>query len=153
MRTLVAVFTPLAAALIGCSDATSSLTGGLVEITIEQALTSQTTSAGTFQMSGSVVDAGSTIEELTFGGPLDRSPVPVTFVRTLTGRQGTLTLRGSARISFASPTVGTLDGEWTVEAATGQYSSMRGTGTLSGRADFGTTPPSASLAYSGSVKK
>lgn len=153
MRTLVAVLTPLAAALIGCGDATSSQTGGPVEITIVQALTSQTTSTGTFEMSGSVVDAGSTIEELTFGGPLDRSPVPLTFVRTLTGRQGTLTLRGSARISFTSPTVGTLDGDWTVETATGQYATMRGTGTLSGRADFGTTPPSASLAYSGSVEK
>ncbi len=50
---------------------------GPVTISIQQSLTGQASAAGSFQMTGSVSDTGQTTEELTFLGPLDKSPVPV----------------------------------------------------------------------------
>ncbi len=138
--------------LSACQSSTDSTLEGPVQIAIQQSLTSQTTSAGTFALTGAVSDEGSTVEELTFGGPLDRPPVPVTFRRTLTGSQGTMILSGSASLTFTSPTVAALTGSWNVDEATGRYASLAGSGTLSGSADFGATPPTASLAYTGSVR-
>ena len=123
-----------------------------MKITVQQSLTGQTTSAGTFKMSGSFIDEGTTAEELTFGGPLDRSPVPVTFKRTLTGKDGALVLRGAATLTFSSPTAATLSGTWTVESATGRYATLAGSGSLTGAANFGATPPSAEPAYEGTIK-
>ena len=143
---------PIAALLIACGDFNSPDLGGPVQIAIQQSLTSQTTSAGTFQLSGAMSDDGTTIEELTFGGPLDRPPVPVTFKRTLTGKQGTMVISGAASLQFSSPTAATLTGSWKVDEATGRYASLAGTGTLTGSADFGATPPSGSLSYTGTVR-
>lgn len=144
---------PIAALLIACGDSNSPDVGGPVQIAIQQSLTSQTTSAGTFQLSGAVIDNGSTTEELTFGGPLDRPPVPVTFRRTLTGTQGTMVISGAASLQFSSPTAATLTGTWKVDEATGRYAALEGTGTLTGAADFGATPPTAALSYAGSVRQ
>jgi len=140
-----------AALLTACSSSTTSIPEGPVQIAIQQSLTSQTTSAGTFQLTGALSDDGTTTEELTFGGPLDRSPVPVTFRRTFTGKQGTMTVSGAASLAFSSPTAATLTGTWTVEQATGRFASLEKAGTLTGSANFGATPPTASIAYSGSV--
>lgn len=142
----------VAALLMGCDNANSPSVGGPVQIAIQQSLTSQTTSAGTFQLSGAVSDNGTTTEELTFGGPLDRPPVPVTFRRTLTGTQGTIVISGSASLQFSSPTAATLSGSWKIDQATGRYASLDATGTLTGSADFGSTPPTSSLAYAGTVR-
>lgn len=127
--------------------------GGPITIEVEQALTGQTTSAGTFRMAGALADRGATTEELTFGGPLDQSPVPVTFRRTLTGEDGGLVVTGSASLAFTSPTAATLSGTWQVESATGRYTGMKGTGTLTGSANFGVTPPIASIAYAGTINR
>ena len=143
----------IAVLLTACQSSTASTVEGPVQIAIQQSLTSQTSAAGTFQLSGAVSDAGSTTEELTFGGPLDRPPVPVTFRRTLVGAHGTMVLSGSASLSFTSPTAGVLAGSWKVEQATGKYASLAGTGTLTGSADFSATPATASIAYSGNVKE
>lgn len=137
-----------------CSDdSTAPNYTGPVTITIAQSLTGQTTSAGTFTMTGARADNGSTTEELTFGGPLTSSPVPVTFVRTMTGAMGTLTVSGSASLSFTSQTAATLTGTWTVIRGTGAYANTTGSGTISGTADFGATPPTGSLTYVGTVAR
>lgn len=134
-------------------DATAPDPSGPVTIAISQSLTGQTTSAGAFTITGARADSGSTIEELTFGGPLTQSPVPVTFVRTLTGKQGTLTVRGSATLTFTSQTVAALAGSWTVEKGTGVYASTTGSGALTGAANFGATPPTGTLTYTGRLDR
>ncbi len=140
-----------AATTAACSDATAPNPSGPVTIDIAQSLTGQTTSAGAFTMRGARADSGSTTEELTFGGPLTQSPVPVTFVRVLTGRQGTLTVRGSATLTFTSQTAATLAGTWTVDSGTGVYAATSGSGTISGSANFGATPPTGTLTYAGTL--
>jgi hypothetical protein len=139
---------------VACSDdATAPDVSGPVTIAIAQSLTGQTTSAGAFTMTGARADSGSTTEELTFGGPLTQSPVPLTYVRTLTGKQGTLTVRGSATLTFTSQTAATLAGTWTVEKGTGAYANTTGTGTITGAANFGATPPTGTLTYAGRLDR
>ena len=138
----------------GCDDdATSPNDSGPVTITIAQSLTGQTTSAGSFKMSGAKVDSGTTTEELTFGGPLTQSPVPLTYVRTLTGKNGTLKVRGSATLTFTSATAATITGTWTIDSGTGEYATASGTGTLTGSANFGATPPTGNLLYAGQLDR
>ena len=149
----VLLMTTAATLAVACSDTTAPDPSGPVTIAITQALTGQTTSAGTFLISGARSDSGSTTEELTFGGPLTQSPVPITFVRTITGTQGTLTVRGSAALTFTSQTAATLAGTWTVEKGTGSYASTTGTGLLSGSANFGATPPTGALTYTGRLDR
>ncbi|MBC7897974.1 MAG: hypothetical protein H7066_21310 [Cytophagaceae bacterium] len=134
-----------------CNLGDSPAEGGPVTIAITQALTSQTASSGTFTMTGAYADGGQTTEEVTFGGPLTQSPVPITFRRTMSGRHGTLVVKGSATLTFTSPSAAGLAGSWEVESATGRY--RTGRGTLSGDADFGATPPSASIRYAGSLDR
>lgn len=123
-----------------------------ITIAITQALTGETTSAGTFALSGARADRGSTTEQLTFGGPLSQSPVPVTFTRTLTGASGTLVVRGAATLTFTSPTAATLAGTWSVQSGTGSYAGVAGSGTLDGAANFGATPPTATVNYAGTLR-
>ncbi len=149
-RTLL-IGIPLALMASACGDGSTEPTGGAVRIAIQQSLTGETTSAGRFTMTGALSDEGQTSEVLTFGGPLTQSPVPVTFRRTLTGRNGTIIIKGSASLTFTSPTAASLSGTWTVESATGAYSS--GQGTLAGAANFGATPPTADITYTGSLTR
>lgn len=138
-------------ALAACSLGDNEPSGGEVSIVIQQSLTGQTTSAGTFTMTGALSDDGKTTEELTFGGPLTQSPVPITFRRTMTGRNGTLSVKGSAALNFTSPTAATVSGTWEVESATGAY--RTGRGALSGSADFAATPPTGNITYKGSIAR
>ena len=135
----------------GCSSTTDSAPAGDVTIAIQQSLTGQTTSAGSFVLSGAISDDGQTAEELTFGAPLNTPVVPITFRRVLTGRQGTMTVKGSASLTWTSQTAGTLSGTWQVESATGLYSS--GSGTFSGTANFAATPPTAAITYVGEINR
>lgn len=156
LSTTAGVFLMIAATSMttACSDDTTAPDpSGPVTIAITQSLTGQTTSAGAFTMTGARADSGSTTEELTFGGPLTQSPVPLTYVRTLTGKQGTLTVRGSATLTFTSQTAATLAGTWTVEKGTGVYANTTGTGTITGAANFGATPPTGTLSYSGRLER
>lgn len=148
-RTLIASLPLVALLTVGCEGSTEP-TGGEVRIAIQQSLTGQTSSVGTFAMTGALADSGQTTEELTFGGPLTQSPVPVTFRRTLTGRNGTLVITGNATLSFTSATQAVLAGTWSVTTATGSYAA--GSGTFSGSANFGATPPTAALTYSGVLR-
>lgn len=141
-------------ALAACNGSPSeSASGGTVTIAVQQALTGQSTSAGTFQMTGALADEGTTSEELVFGGPLDKSPVPVTFVRRVQGRDGAIVVKGAATLSFSSATAAALAGTWNVESATGKYAAYVGSGTLSGNANFGATPPTATISYFGTLSK
>lgn len=122
-----------------------------MRIVVQQSLTGQTTSAGNFAMTGAVADEGATTEELVFGGPLTQSPVPITFRRTLSGKSGTIIVTGRATLTFTSPTVAVLAGTWEVESATGTFD--KGRGTLDGSANFGATPPTANITYTGSLTR
>lgn len=145
---------PLTMLSLACSASpTDNAPGGVVSIAVQQALTGQTTSAGTFQMTGAFADQGDTTEELTFGGPLDKSPVPITFVRRMSGRDGVIVVKGAATLTFSSATAAALVGTWTVETATGKYLGYLGTGTLNGNANFGAVPPTATIAYAGTIAK
>jgi len=124
---------------------------GPITISIQQALTGQTTAAGSFQLSGTLSDSGQTTESLTFLGPLDTSPVPVSFKRQLTGARGALNVKGNATLTFTSPASATVAGDWEVESGTGAYASMKGTGRVTGTADFGASPPTATLSMAGSL--
>lgn len=141
-------------AIAACNDdSTAPDPSGTVTIAISQSLTGQTTSAGVFAISGARADSGSTTEELTFGGPLTQSPVPLTFVRTLTGKAGTLTVRGSATLTFSSQTLATVTGTWVVEQGTGRYANTTGSGSMTGAANFGATPPTGTLTYTGQLDR
>jgi hypothetical protein len=139
------------ASLAACSTGDDETPAGDISITIQQALTGQTTTAGTFALSGAISDDGQTTEDLTFGAPLTSPQVPVTFRRVLTGKKGTLTLAGAATLTWTSQTAGTLAGNWKVESATGIYAT--GQGTFTGTANFGVTPPTASLTYTGVINR
>jgi hypothetical protein len=146
---LIATLPLLAVLAVACDDNTAPNSTD-VRIAVQQALTGPTTSAGTFAITGAVSDSGQTTEELTFGGPLTQSPVPVTFRRTLTGKNGTIVISGSATLTFTSPTDATLAGTWVVTSGTGTYSA--GNGALTGTANFGATPPTAALTYTGVLR-
>ena len=139
------------ATLAACDSGNDETPSGDVSIVIQQALTGQTTTAGNFTLTGAITDDGSTTEELTFGAPLTNPQVPVTFRRSMTGKKGTLTLKGAATLTWVSQTTGTLAGSWEVESATGIYATGRGT--FSGTANFGVTPPTASLTYVGVINR
>ncbi len=139
------------AAAAACDSAVDPAPSGDVSIVIQQALTGQTTSAGTFTMTGAFSDEGQTTEELTFGGPLTQPVVPVTFRRVITGKRGTLTITGAATLTWNSQTSAALQGTWRVESATGPYA--KGNGTLTGSANFAATPPTAALTYTGVINK
>lgn len=143
---------PLALAVSAC-ELFSDDEDTSVQIAIEQSLTGETTSAGTFQLSGSFADEGSTTETLVFGGPLNQPVVPVTFERTLVGQDGQITISGAATLTFSSATAATLSGDWTVESGTGRYANLTGRGALSGSANFGAVPPTASLTYVGELNR
>lgn len=143
---------PFLLAATGC-ELFSNDEDSAVRITIAQSLTGETTSAGTFTLSGALGDEGTTNETLTFGGPLNQPVVPVTFTRTLTGEHGTITVTGAATITFSSATAGALAGTWNVQSGTGRYASLTGSGRLTGSADFGALPPTATLEYTGEVKR
>ena len=144
-------FAALAVSCLAAACSNSPSDTGPVTIAIQQALTGQTTAAGTFQMSGNLSDTGQTTETLTFLGPLDKSPVPVTFTRQLTGARGVLSIKGNATLTFTSPTSATVSGDWEVESGTGGYAAMKGSGRLQGAADFGAAPPTAALSMAGSL--
>jgi hypothetical protein len=141
----------LAAVASACALGDDETPQGDVRITIRQALTGQTTSAGTFTLNGALQDDGQTTEELTFGGPLTQPTVPLTFRRVITGRRGAMTITGSATLTWTSQTAGSLSGTWSVESGSGAYATGRGT--LSGTANFAATPPSAELVYTGVINR
>ena len=102
------------------------------------------TFSGTFSASGTVSDSGTVSAQTLLGGVL--SPVAATqqTVRTLTGSNGTLTLRCNERFSppgqdTTNPNGVDLAGSCVVLDATGAYAGLRGSGSLTGTTVFGDT--------------
>jgi hypothetical protein len=100
------------------------------------------TFSGTFSASGTVSDSGTVTAQTLLGAV--PSPVAATqqTVRTLTGGDGTLTLRCNERFSPpGQPTTApvSLAGSCVVLDATGAYAGLRGSGSLTGTAEFGAT--------------
>ena len=104
MQNRTILMTLAALTVAACDGPTDPTPGGSVSIAIQQVLTGQTSSTGTFTLTGVLSDDGGTTEELTFGGPLTAPTVPVTFRRELTGKRGTMTITGSA-VQFGSASV------------------------------------------------
>jgi hypothetical protein len=99
------------------------------------------TYTGTFSASGMVTDTGTVTDQALFGAV----PSPVTAVlqqvRTLSGSNGTLTLRCNQRVPPGqSSSVVSNTGSCVVLGATGAYAGLRGSGSLIGTTDFGSTP-------------
>jgi hypothetical protein len=98
--------------------------------------------SGTFSASGTVSDTGTVIAQARFGA----LPSPVIgvlqTVRTLSGGNGTLTLRCNQRTFPPNQptTVVSNTGSCAVLEATGAYAGLRGSGSLTGTTDFGATP-------------
>jgi hypothetical protein len=134
-----------------CQEPSATVPAGEISIAIQQSLTGQTTSSGTFIVTGAMADDGQTTEELVFGGPLTAPTVPLTFRRVLTGKRGSTTVRGSAVLTWTQAGAATLTGSWEMERGDGVY--VTGGGTLEGRADFAATPPAASLTYHGTLNR
>ena len=102
------------------------------------------TFSGRFSAAGTVSDNG-TLSAQTLLGAV-RSPVAATqqTVRTLSGANGTLTLRCNERFSppgqdTTNPNGVHLAGSCVVLDATGAYAGLRGSGSLTGTTTFGDT--------------
>jgi hypothetical protein len=100
------------------------------------------TYSGTFSASGAVADTRTVAGQALFGAV----PSPVIgvlqTVRTLSGANGTLTLRCDQRTfpPNQSTTMVSNTGSCAMLDATGAYAGLRGSGSLTGTTDFGATP-------------
>jgi hypothetical protein len=100
------------------------------------------TYSGTFSASGTVSDTGTVTVQARFGAVPSPATGVLQTVRTLSGGNGTLTLRCNQRIfpPNQSTTVVSNTGSCAVLEATGAYAGLRGSGSLTGTTDFGATP-------------
>jgi hypothetical protein len=97
------------------------------------------TGTGTFSISGPVSDSGTAELQLIFGA----LPAPSTGVlqssRTLSGQEGTITLRCTQIAkNFSNPSAVPYTGSCTVIGGTGAYAGLHAHGTLTGVADLTT---------------
>ena len=100
------------------------------------------TYSGTFSASGTVSDTGTVSAQARFGAVPSPATGVLQTVRTLSGGNGTLTLRCNQRIfpPNQATTVVSNAGSCAVLEATGAYAGLRGSGSLTGTTDFGATP-------------
>jgi hypothetical protein len=106
-------------------------------ITIEThgVFTGPDSTAGTFSMTGAVVDSGTYVDSLRLAG------ATIHVVKTLSGERGTLTLDAQGVVRWTSATTATFfAGQWKVVAATGDYAGLHGGGSpgASGTVNFAT---------------
>ena len=101
------------------------------------------TYSGTFSASGAVTDTGTVTAQALFGAFPSPVAAVLQTVRTLSGSDGTLTLRCNQRTfpPNQSTTVVANAGSCVVLNATGAYAGLRGSGSLTGTTDLGATPP------------
>jgi hypothetical protein len=95
--------------------------------------------SGTFRATGAIAASGRVAEDYLVSPPRlrDQQPVETVFGRsTLTAPSGSLTIRYSGVVSSASPTQTVTEGRWTIEAATGRFHGVRGSGRLSAIVDL-----------------
>jgi hypothetical protein len=97
--------------------------------------------SGTFMASGAINDSGTVSVQARFGAVPSPATGVLQTVRTLSGDNGTLTLRCNQRLFPHQTTVVELNaGSCVVLEATGAYAGFRGSGRLTGTTDFGVTP-------------
>lgn len=102
-----------------------------VTIVIQQHFTGPDTLAGTFVASGVVADAGAYVETFRLAGRT------VQGVKTLTGRDGTITLQSQGVLVLTGETTGEIvHGRWVILAGTGAYAELQGEGDVSVSVDF-----------------
>lgn len=94
-----------------------------VSVVMHGSLTGPATAAGTYSISGAFEDNGTYVETFRFAG------ASIHGVKTLTGRNGTITLVAEAVVRWESPTRAVLfAGHWRFESGTGAYSAISGGG-------------------------
>lgn len=94
-----------------------------VSVVMHGALTGPSTAAGTYSISGAFEDAGTYVETFRFAG------ASIHGVKTLSGRNGTITLIAEAVVRRESPTLAVLfAGHWRFESGTGAYAAIQGGG-------------------------
>jgi hypothetical protein len=122
-RTRIAVLAAvLGSALLAALPATAGAPEP-VTVIMHGVLTGPGTVDGTYSVSGAVEDSGTYVETYRFAG---RS---IHGVKTLTGRNGTVTLVADAVVRWTSPTRAELfAGHWRFESGTGAYAGIRGGG-------------------------
>jgi hypothetical protein len=104
-----------------------SATGGgkksPVRIETHGALTSPTTAAGVFVISGAVSDSGTYTDSFRLVG----DTIHVT--KTLSGTRGSITLSAKGIVQPTSPTTATfVGGRWRITSGTGEYAKLSGGG-------------------------
>lgn len=118
----VVVFAVLGAALLGALPATASAPQP-VRIVMHGALSGPGTAAGTYSISGAFEDSGTYVETFRFAG------TSIHGAKTLSGRNGTITLVAEAVVRWESATDATLfAGHWRFESGTGAYAAIQGGG-------------------------
>jgi hypothetical protein len=113
------------AALLAATPVTATGGGGKSPIKIEThgALTSPTTAAGVFVISGAVSDSGTYTDSFRLAG----DTIHVT--KTLFGIRGTITLTAKGIVNPTSATTAAfVGGRWRITAGTGKYADLRGGG-------------------------
>jgi hypothetical protein len=122
-RTRIAVLVAvLGSALLAALPATASAPEP-VTVGMHGVLTGPGTVDGTYSVSGAVEDSGTYVETYRFAGQ------SIHGVKTLTGRNGTVTLVADAVVRWTSPTRAELfAGHWRFESGTGAYAGIRGGG-------------------------
>jgi hypothetical protein len=94
-----------------------------VSVVMHAALTGPGSAAGTYSISGAFEESGTYVETFRFEG------ATVHGVKTLSGRNGTITLVAEAVVRWESPTRAVLfAGHWRFESGTGAYAGIRGGG-------------------------
>jgi hypothetical protein len=94
-----------------------------VSVVMHGALTGPDSVAGTFTISGAFDDSGTYVETFRFAG------ASVHGVKTLSGRNGTITLVAEAVVRWESATRAVLfAGHWRFESGTGAYAAIQGGG-------------------------
>lgn len=92
------------------------------------------TNTGSWTASGAVTGSFAVSEPTTFGG------AALHYDGTLTGSQGTLTIRVNARFVGADATHVYVSGVWSILSGTGAYANLAGNGDYSGTIDRTVTP-------------
>jgi hypothetical protein len=120
--TAVVALAVVGAALLAALPAAASAPQA-VSIVMRGALTGADSAAGTDSISGDFEDSGTYVETFRFAG------TSIHGVKTLTGRNGTITLVAEAVVRWESPTRAVLfAGHWRFESGTGAYATIQGGG-------------------------
>ena len=101
---------------------------------------------GSWVATSAVEDAGSYMETLQFRGKT------IHVVKTLTGDNGTIVLKGQAVVVWISPTVATFAaGQWRIMSGTGAYARLHGHGSPAASGFFDAATGVARITHEGAA--